>query len=129
MPSGLALNSPMRSLSRANEAYAKMAVRLKNVQAKGEEMTDKVVATAEVAMAAGALGFIRGKYGPVEILGVPLELALGIGLNLAAHAKLAGSSSEHLHHFGNGALALYTATVMTGVGRQTGTPAAVIPAP
>lgn len=127
MPSQLAL-SPMRSLSRANEALARMQARVKSVQTKAEEMTGHVVQSAEVSGAAFALGLIGGKYGTVEVLGVPLELAVGVGLNLAAHAKVAGNSSEHLHNFGDGALAVYFATLGRGVGRQMGLPAGAPPA-
>lgn len=94
---------------------------------KTEEMTGRLVQTAEVAAGAGAAGFIAGKYGTVEIVGVPLELAAGVALNLAAHAKLAGKSSEHLHNVGDGFLAMYVGTLMRGVGVESNRPAATVP--
>jgi hypothetical protein len=101
--------------------------KLAALKAKTEEMTGHLIQTAEVAAGAGAAGFIAGKYGTIEILGVPLELAAGVGLNLAAHAKMAGKSSEHLHNVGDGFLAMYVGTLMRGVGVESNRPAAVGP--
>lgn len=127
MPSSSLAMSPMRSLSRANEALARMQARVKTIQTKAEEVTSHVVQSAEVAGAGFAAGLISGKYGPVEVVGVPLELALGVGLNLAGHAKVAGSSSEHLHNFGDGFLAAYFVTLGRGVGRTMNVPAPATP--
>lgn len=129
MPTGSLALSPMRSLSRANEALARMSTRVKSIQSKAQEMTDSVIQSAEVAGAGFAAGMISGRYGTVEVVGVPLELALGVGLNLAGHAKLAGSSSEHLHNFGDGFLAAYFVTLGRGVGRTMGQQATPPPAP
>lgn len=99
---------------------------LSRIRAKADEMTKGVMGSAEISAAAFGLGYVNGRYGGLELLGVPLELLLGVGLNLAAHTKLAGSSSDHLQNLGNGALAVYFSTLGTGLGRQN---RAATPAP
>lgn len=132
MPNLATYHPPMRGFSRAQEEAERYKKALVRVQSKAEEMTGAVVTTAETSAAAFAMGLIGGRYGGVEIVGVPVELALGIGLSVAAHAKIAGKSSDHLHALGNGALAAYFVTLGRGVGlqmsREGATPAAP-PAP
>lgn len=111
-------HAPMRGLSRAQEEVDRAKKALQRVQTKAEEMTGHVIQSAEVAGAGFAMGLIGGRYGGVEIVGVPVELALGVGLNIAGHAKLAGKSSSHLHALGDGCLAAYFVALGRGVGVQ-----------
>lgn len=94
-----------------------------------EQMTGHLVQTAEVAAGGGAAGYITRKYSaldtnpasrthgkmiPPELLGVPVDLLVGVGLNVVAHAGLAGKSATHLYNVGDGFLAWYVGCLMSG---------------
>jgi hypothetical protein len=76
-----------------------------------------VVHTTEVSSAAFVAGVVQGRYGGIELLGVPLDLGLAVALHVAAFVGLAGRSSPHLHGFGDGFLAAFLTTTGRGVGQ------------
>lgn len=92
--------------------------RLSRFKEKAAETTEKVVRTVEVGTAALGMGIVQGRAGSVEVMGVPLELAVGVGLNLGGYFGAAGKYSDHLNNFGDGALASYLTTVGKGIGAQ-----------
>ena len=51
-------------------------------------------------------------------MGVPLDLGLAVALHVGAFVGLAGSSSQHLHGFGDGFLAAFLTTTGRGVGQK-----------
>jgi hypothetical protein len=83
---------------------------------KAEHMTKTFVRSAEVSMSAFALGLSQGRFGAIEILGVPMELAIAGGGHLLAFAGAAGAYSGHLHNVADGALGVYMATLGAKVG-------------
>lgn len=111
------------AVSRLAHDNERLSTRLANFKAKGEVVTHRLMQTAEVAAGAGIAGFVAGKYGAIELVGVPLDLVAGLALNLAAHTNLGGKQSEHLHHVGDGFLAMYVGTLMRGVGTSSNAPA------
>lgn len=94
----------------------RLKTRAKNALEKADSVVERVVRTVEVGASAFGFGVVQGKYGGVEVVGIPLELAAGAGLHLLAFAGIGGHMSDHLHHFGDGALACYAATTGRGVG-------------
>lgn len=113
------------ALARAQESEARAENKLAKVKMKAEEMTGGVIRTAEVAGAAFAMGMMNGRSAqlhgkPPEIVGVPVDLALGVALNVVGHAKLVGKSSHHIHALGDGCLASYFVGLGFGTGRQVG---------
>ena len=106
-------------LRRAAERAQSLHSRLQSVRRQAEQVTERLVYTAEVSAAAFTSGVIQSKTDPnkTPFLGIPLELALGAGLNLAGYLGLAGPKmSIHLHGFGDGFLAAYLNTLGRGVG-------------
>jgi len=105
------------ALKRAQGALAKARERT-------EEAVGTVVQTMEVGSTAFALGFVNGRYGGIELMGVPLELVVAGG----AHALgfLGVPQAEDLHNMGDGALAAFAATLGAGIGTDVAarTPAA-----
>lgn len=94
---------------------------LKRVKEQAEKSVAAVVSTAEIATAAFTMGLLDGRYGGVEVLGVPLSLGAAGASHLAGFLGLA---SEHMHSFGNGFLASYLTTLGNGVGAKMGIEAA-----
>lgn len=121
-------NEASRALARAEDEKERANKKALSIKLKAEEMTGHVIQSAEVAGAGFAMGLIGGRYGGVDIVGVPVELALGVALNVAGHAKVAGKSSQHLHALGDGCLAAYFVALGRGVGLQMTREAGAVPA-
>jgi hypothetical protein len=107
-------------LTRAASRAESLKSRISSLRKKTEKTTERVVHTVEVSAGAFTAGVIQGRGG-IDILNVPLELALGAGLNLAGYLGLGGKMSEHLNGFGDGFLAGYATQMGFAVGKTWGT--------
>lgn len=114
MPVNLSHSTIAKALQEGGRAVS----RLSRMREKVEEMTGQVVEVVEVSASAFALGVAKGRYGSVEVVGVPLELALGAAGHLLGFTGVAGKYSEHLHNFSNGALACWAHSMGAGVGQK-----------
>lgn len=104
------------TLTKALSRYEGLKKRMERFKEKAEGTTEKVVRSVEVGTMALGLGIVNGRSGSVEVMGVPLELGLGVALNVAGYFGAAGKYSDHLNNFGDGALASYLTTVGKGIG-------------
>jgi len=105
---------------------AEMGRKLKSAQSRAnsaldraEKIVEGVVHTAEVGSMAFAMGVVQGRTGGVEVIGVPLELGIGVALHTFGWIgdwSGRGVLSGHLHGFGDGALAAYLTTLGRGAG-------------
>ncbi len=107
-----------RDIVKMKQRYEGLMKRADGVRHKGESTVEHLVSSAEVSGSAFALGVVQGKYGPVSVVGVPLDLTVAAGLHLAGFLGLAGKSSSHLHAFGDGALASFFFTLGRGTGAK-----------
>lgn len=111
------------NLKKAHDSITKQAARVK---AFGTAVEETVVTSAEVGGMAFAMGVVQGKYGdriPVKILDrVPISLVTGLALHLVAFNGKS-KNAEHLHAFGDGALAAWANSVGRDWGRDLQTPA------
>lgn len=89
--------------------------RARRVMEKSREVVGEVVRTTEACSAAFLFGVAQGRYGGVEVVGVPVELATGVALKGFAFFA-GGDMAPHLHAFGQGALDAYLTTMGRGVG-------------
>jgi hypothetical protein len=124
-----------RALLQARDAVVRSEGRLARLKTVTGEMVERVVQTAEVQAASFGMGLVNGRYteqtpqGPKapEVLGIPAELLAGIGLHVAAYAKVAGGASKHLHNLGDGSLAFYFGQLGRGIGIDMAREAALVP--
>ncbi|MFH1010985.1 MAG: hypothetical protein V1784_07105 [bacterium] len=110
------LKISQHDIMRMKDQVEKMKKRSSSVVEKSHELVSTIVRTAEVGAAAFSMGLVQGKYGGVEIVGVPMDLGLGLGLHMMGLLGVGGNMSHHLHAFGDGTLAAY----LTTLGRTTG---------
>ncbi len=101
---------------RAKDRAFSLARRASAYRAKADQAVETLVGSAEVGASAFALGLVQGRYGGVEIVGVPLDLSAAIVMHGLAFVGVGGKLSGHLHSFGDGALATYLATLGRGAG-------------
>lgn len=90
--------------------------RAKSALQKADKAVDTAVRATVTGGAAFACGVAQGRYGPVEIMGVPADLAAAVGLHALGFLGIGGRSAEYMHDAGNGALSCYLATLGRGVG-------------
>ncbi len=107
-----------RDIMRLKSRYEGLMKRADGIKRKGESTVEHLVSSAEVSGSAFALGVVQGKYGPVSVVGVPLDLTIAAGLHLGGFLGLAGRQSHHLHAFGDGALASFFFTLGRGTGAK-----------
>lgn len=103
-------------LRRAVQHASHLQNRLKKVSAKTEEAFETVATAGLSAGTAAALGFLHGRHGPVEIVGVPLELIGGgalIGLSLFG---VGGKWKTQMAAIGSGSLGVYAYNMAKGTG-------------
>jgi hypothetical protein len=110
-----------RSISKADimkmqKRITSLQSRAKNALAEAEGVMEGVVTAMEVGGAAFGLGVVQGRYGPQDIWGIPLDLAVAIGMHGVALSGAGGEMKTHFQAFGNGALASYLNTVGRGLG-------------
>lgn len=105
-----------REIMAYKSKFQNLAKRADGFKKKGEETVEKLVSAAEVSAAAFAFGAVQGKYGAVEVLGVPADLGAAVLLHLAGFVGVAGKASGHLHSFADGALASFFFTMGRGTG-------------
>lgn len=103
-------------IMRAKDRAFSLARRASAYRQKADQAVETLVGTAEVGASSFALGLIQGRYGGVEIVGVPLDLTAAIAFHGLAFVGVGGKLSGHLHSFGDGALATYLATLGRGAG-------------
>lgn len=89
-------------------------VAIKRAKETANEAVEQIVQTVEVSSTAFGFGLINGRWNGVEVLGVPLDALTALGLHALAFF---GVAPQHLHNFGDGALASYLTTTGAGIGR------------
>lgn len=93
----------------------RLMARARNITEKSEETVGQVIRTMEVGGAAFTAGVLKGRYGTVEIAGVPADLGAAVALHGIGFLG-GGKYKEHLHSFGDGVLASYLTAVGAGIG-------------
>lgn len=103
---------PMRVTSADLMNIANRAERLKKtteaVKHKMEKGLRQVVRTTELNAVAFGSSVLKGKMGEIVVMGVPLELGLGLGGHLLGFFGIGGSMNQHLHNIADGALVSWT---------------------
>lgn len=103
------------------KGYFNTKNQLARIKNDHKESMAALVYTGEGATAAFAMGMVNGRWGGVELLGVPLSLLSAGGAHLLGFA---GIASEHMHAFGNGFLFNYASELGLGIGARMAAEAA-----
>jgi len=120
----MALSVSQRDIVNFKQRVDRMTAKAKNVIERSRATMETVVTTTEVGAAAFLFGLAQGKFGGIQIVGVPLDLLAGIGLHIAAFSGVGGKGNEkHLHAFADGALSSFFNHLGRDVGYAVQTPA------
>jgi len=105
----------------AIDKYREMAERAMNrargIAEKADSAVGTVVQTAEVGITAFGFGWAKGRYGSVELMGVPADLLSGLVLHGLGFVS-GGKYHEHLHNLADGAIASYATTLGFQIGHN-----------
>jgi len=113
----MAMNISKNTLEKLKDSAERAKQKYAGAIKKGEEIVESVVHTAEVSMAAFGFGVLDGRYGGVEVVGVPLSLLAGAGGHVAGFF-LQGKAAPHLHGFADGAMAAFAHKLGHGTGKE-----------
>lgn len=103
-------------LAKVHAHAASLRSRLARVSHKAERAFDIGVGSALTVGTGAAFGLLHGRHGPVEVMGVPLELgagAVGVG---AALLGVGGKWADHIGRIGAGMLTVYAYSTAKGAG-------------
>lgn len=118
----MAIQVSKAELTRGAKLAQNLKSRLGKMKEHGEHVAEKAIRTVEMGSVAFGLGLMHGRTAKpdgtsgIEIVGMPIDLVLGAGLNLAGYFGLGGKHSDHLNNLGDGALAVYLANMGMTVG-------------
>jgi hypothetical protein len=105
-------------LMRGRRHIESLQRRLQGASHKTEKAFERGMSTVLSTATAGGIGLIHGRHGPVEVLGVPLELAVGAGAAGASIFGFGGKYAHLLNSVGNGALGVYGYLMGRGAGEN-----------
>lgn len=103
-------------IKQALEMKDRFKAQVDNLRERSQEAIGQVVQTLEVGIVSFGFGFARGRWGGVDVVGVPADLGAGILAHLGGYMGFGGKNAEHLHNLGDGALASYLNTLGAGIG-------------
>jgi len=95
----------------------RLVARARNITEKSEETIGQVIQSAEINGTAFAAGVVKGRFGAIEVVGVPADL----GAAVAGHALAffgGGKYKEHIHNVSDGVLASYMTALGAGIGAR-----------
>lgn len=113
----MAFSITRQDLEALKEKAKRAQTTVRNAKEMIAEQVGHVVRTAEVGGAAFAFGVANGYTGGVEVLGIPLDLGLGV-LGHVGGFLVGGDVSNHVHSISDGAIASYATVSGIGIGAK-----------
>jgi hypothetical protein len=116
----MALKVTEEQLTRWKQQAQSMKDKISKYREKADLIVERAVQTVEIGASAFGMGVLMGKVKDheVSVLGVPVDLGVGLGLNLLGYLGVGGKYVDHLHNLGNGSLAHYLGKVGFKVGEK-----------
>jgi hypothetical protein len=114
-------NISHKSLMKAQKSIETLKHRYRRAIEESGEMLENVVHGTENFASAFAFGVLQGRFadrGGIGIMGVPIELVVGLGGYVASAMGFGGQLSAHLIPIANGAIGSYASTIGRGVGTK-----------
>jgi len=110
----MSLNITRQDAERLLRTAQNARASIKRAKEHANEAVERMVQTVEVGSTAFSFGIINGRFNGVEVLGVPLDALAAFSMHAIAFF---GVAPDHMHNFGDGAMASYLTTSGAGIGR------------
>lgn len=95
--------------------YESARTSVKRIKEQTEATVHNVVRSAELNSTSFAMGVINGRFGSPELLGVPVDLGIGVALH---GVGFLGIASDHMHAIGDGCTSSYFSSLGLGIGKK-----------
>ena len=111
-------------VDKLQRAYRSALGRAKRMKEQSTEIAGSIQGAALTGGSAFALGYAQHRFRDdegrpgIEVLGVPLDLGLGLGLHVAGIFGMFGNYGEAARSVANGALASYATTMGAALGSK-----------
>lgn len=111
-------------VEKLQRAYKSAVSRAKRMKEQSESIAGQIQGAALVTGSAFAIGYAQHRFRDdegnpgVEVLGIPMDLGIGLGLHLGSIFGIFGNYQESANHVANGALAAYATTMGAGMGTK-----------
>lgn len=111
-------------VEKLQRAYKSAVSRAKRMKEQSESIAGQIQGAALTTGSAFAIGYAQHRFRDdagnpgIEVLGIPLDLGVGIGLHLGSIFGIFGNYTESANHVANGALAAYATTMGAGLGTK-----------
>jgi len=112
----MAYSASMAEVHDVRRKAMSLAARARTSLAKADKAIDVSVTAVVTGGTAFAFGVAQGRYGGLEVAGVPADLGAALVLHGLGFAGVGGKQNDYLHAAANGALACYLSTLGRGVG-------------
>jgi len=113
----MAFSLSKQQIASLKDRAESMIKRAKSITEKSEEAIGQVVQSVEINGAAFGAGLVKGRFGTIEILGVPADLgAFAAGHLLGFFGG--GKYKEHIHNLSDGVGASYFTSLGAGIGQR-----------
>jgi hypothetical protein len=112
----MALQLSKSELVRMAKKAESLQKRVQRATEKADDVIDRVVRTTEVGATAFGFGVVQGRYGAIEVAGIPIDLGAAVLGHIGGFMGVGGRNAQHLHAFADGALASYAVTMGRGAG-------------
>lgn len=113
-----------RALSQMERKYKSALARVRRVKDEGERIAGQLQGAAITTGTAFGLSYMSHRFrdengqAGIEIVGVPLDLGLGLGLHVATLFGVFGKWAEGAAQVANGALASWGTTIGASMGTE-----------
>lgn len=113
----MAMNLTRSDLEALKAKAQRAGAQIRNAKEAIAEQVGHVVRTAEVAGASFAFGVANGYTGGLEVVGVPVDLGVGVLAHFAAF-WLPENTARHVHALADGGVAAYATVSGIGIGAK-----------
>jgi len=107
----------LRALENLESKYQATKKQVARIREEAAESVMTVVRSAEIQSTAFAMGVVNGRWGRPELLGVPVDLLMGLTGHTLGFV-IGEEAGPHLHNLADGALASYVTTLGVGIGQK-----------
>lgn len=121
------LNISRRDVEEAIRYAGSVQRSISPYKAHGEYLAGTVACQAESGLAAFGYGMLEGRYGPIKVGPVHLDLLAGLALHAGGFLGVAGKHAGHVHNFAQGLCDGYLHRLGIGMGTTMGLSAGVKP--
>jgi hypothetical protein len=104
-----------KNLNEMASRYESARASIKRIREESEKTIGKVTRSVVLNGTTFGMGIVNGRWNSPDLLGVPIDLGLGLGAHVLGFVGIGG---DIMHNLGDGATAAYFNTLGMGIGKK-----------